>query len=94
MEDVWERAEEAKQDINEIRDDYLDYVQDLASNYNSTRVPVNATENIFNAKDPIWIDDVWVDTVVVVGLTCFILCLMGLSKVRISELTRMYRQYA
>ena len=34
------------------------------------------------ADDPIWIDDVWLDTVVIVGLTCFILCLMGLSKVR------------
>jgi hypothetical protein len=36
---------------------------------------------VFAADDPIWIDEVWVDTVVVVGLTCFILCLMGLSKV-------------
>ena len=34
-----------------------------------------------SATDPIWIDEVWVDTVVVVGLTCFILCLMGLSTV-------------
>ena len=34
-----------------------------------------------SASDPIWIDRVWLDTVVVVGLTCFILCLMGLSKV-------------
>ena len=34
-----------------------------------------------SASDPIWIDTVWLDTVVVVGLTCFILCLMGLSKV-------------
>jgi NAD(P) transhydrogenase beta subunit len=34
------------------------------------------------ADDPIWIDEAWLDTVVVVGLTCFILCLMGLSKVR------------
>jgi len=33
------------------------------------------------AADPIWVDRVWLDTVVVVGLTCFILCLMGLSKV-------------
>lgn len=38
-------------------------------------------KKVFAADDPIWIDDVWVDTVVVVGLTCFILCLMGLSKV-------------
>ena len=35
-----------------------------------------------SADDPIYIDEVWLDTVVVVGLTCFILCLMGLSKVR------------
>ena len=35
-----------------------------------------------SASDPIWVDTVWLDTVVVVGLTCFILCLMGLSKVR------------
>ena len=44
------------------------------------------TDTVFSASesaaDPIWIDDVWLDTVVVVGLTCFILCLMGLSKVR------------
>jgi len=38
-------------------------------------------ELVFSSDDPIWIDDVWVDTIVVVGLTCFILCLMGLSKV-------------
>lgn len=43
-----------------------------------------STQNlVFSADDPIWIDDVWVDTVVVVGLTAFILCLMGLSKVRV-----------
>jgi len=36
----------------------------------------------YGADDPIWINNAWVDTVVVVGLTCFILCLMGLSKVR------------
>lgn len=42
-------------------------------------------KKVFAADDPIWIDDVWVDTVVVVGLTCFILCLMGLSKVRRSK---------
>lgn len=29
----------------------------------------------------VWIDVVWVDTVVVVGLTCFVLCLKGLAKV-------------
>jgi hypothetical protein len=31
--------------------------------------------------DGIWVDEAWLDTVVVVGITCFILCLMGLSKV-------------
>lgn len=36
----------------------------------------------FGNEDPVWIDRTWLDTVVVVGLTCFILCLMGLSKVR------------
>ncbi len=29
----------------------------------------------------IWVDEAWLDTVVVVGITCFVLCLMGLSKV-------------
>jgi hypothetical protein len=29
----------------------------------------------------IWVDEAWLDTVVVVGITCFILCLMGLGKV-------------
>ena len=42
-------------------------------------------KKVFVADDPIWIDLVWVDTVVVVGLTCFILCLMGLSKVRLLQ---------
>ena len=36
------------------------------------------------------IDEVWVDTVVVVGLTCFILCLMGLSKVSTSKMGMLY----
>lgn len=36
----------------------------------------------YGADDPFWIDYAWLDTVVVVGLTCFILCLMNLSKVR------------
>lgn len=38
----------------------------------------------YGADDPIWIDEAWLDTVVTVGLTCFVLCLMNLSKVRIS----------
>lgn len=40
--------------------------------------------------EPIWIDEVWLDTVVVVGLTCFILCLMGLSKVSTSKMGMLY----
>ena len=43
-------------------------------------VPPVQTE--YGADDPIWIDEAWLDTVVVVGLTCFVLCLMNLSKVR------------
>jgi hypothetical protein len=35
----------------------------------------------YGADDPVWIDEAWLDTVVVVGLTCFVLCLMNLSKV-------------
>jgi hypothetical protein len=35
----------------------------------------------YGADDPIWVDEAWLDTVVVVGLTCFVLCLMNLSKV-------------
>lgn len=32
--------------------------------------------------DPMWVDYAWLDTVVVAGLTAFILCLKGLSTVR------------
>ena len=32
--------------------------------------------------DPFWIDDAWLDTIVVLSLTTFVLCLMGLAKVR------------
>ena len=35
----------------------------------------------YGADEPFWIDEAWLDTVVVVGLTCFVLCLMNLSKV-------------
>lgn len=35
----------------------------------------------YGSDDPIWIDEAWLDTVVVIGLTCFVLCLMNLSKV-------------
>ena len=43
---------------------------------------VPAVQTEYGADDPIWIDEAWLDTVVVVGLTCFVLCLMNLSKVR------------
>lgn len=39
-----------------------------------------AWEENNGTTDPVWIDDAWLDTVVVMGITCFILCLMGLSK--------------
>lgn len=42
------------------------------------------------ADDPFWIDEGWLDTVVTVGLTCFILCLLNLSKVL--QLYIFYRQ--
>jgi hypothetical protein len=51
-----------------------------SSNSSSMKVQTD-----FGAEDPIWIDNGWLDTVVVVGLTCFILCLMGLSKVRLQR---------
>jgi hypothetical protein len=38
----------------------------------------------------IWVDEAWLDTVVVVGITCFVLCLMGLSKV--SRATTVHQQ--
>lgn len=37
-------------------------------------------------NDPYYVDKAWLDTIVVVGLTCFILCLMKLSKVATSKL--------
>lgn len=40
----------------------------------------------YGSEDPLWIDNAWLDTVVVVGLTCFVLCLMKLSKVHTSKL--------
>lgn len=33
-------------------------------------------------EDPTWIDKVWYDTITTAGLTCFIMCLMGLGQVR------------
>jgi hypothetical protein len=34
----------------------------------------------YGSDDPIWIDNAWLDTVVVIGLTMFVLCLMNLNK--------------
>lgn len=59
-----------------------------------SNIPEDMAQTIFSASesaaDPIWIDDVWLDTVVVVGLTCFVLCLMGLSKVPTSKMGMIY----
>lgn len=38
-------------------------------------------EGPLGTTDPVWIDNAWLDTVVVVGITCFSLCLMGLATV-------------
>eukprot|EP00536_Pseudo-nitzschia_multiseries_P002359 jgi/Psemu1/322520/estExt_fgenesh1_pg.C_310013 len=44
----------------------------------------------FGADDPFWVDKTWLDTVVVFGLSCFILCLMNLSKVHTSKMGMLY----
>ncbi|KAG7374615.1 NADP transhydrogenase subunit alpha [Nitzschia inconspicua] len=44
----------------------------------------------YGNDDPIWIDNAWLDTVVVIGLTLFILCLMNLSKVPTSKMGMIY----
>jgi NAD/NADP transhydrogenase beta subunit len=44
----------------------------------------------YGSTDPLWIDEAWLDTVVVIGLTCFILCLMNLSKVSTSKMGMIY----
>ena len=44
----------------------------------------------YGSNDPFWIDEAWLETVVVVGLTCFILCLMNLSKVSTSKMGMVY----
>lgn len=46
----------------------------------TTTMEETAWEENNGTTDPVWIDDAWLDTVVVMGITCFILCLMGLSK--------------
>ena len=42
----------------------------------SEETPIEVLEDKY-----LWTDSAWLDTLVVVGLTCFILCLMNLSKV-------------
>eukprot|EP00980_Cylindrotheca_fusiformis_P017493 scaffold5490_cov125-Cylindrotheca_fusiformis.AAC.10 len=45
----------------------------------------------YNDLDAVYlIDEAWLDTVVVAGLTCFILCLMSLSKVQTSKMGVLY----
>jgi NAD(P) transhydrogenase len=44
----------------------------------------------FGADDPFWVDKTWLDTVVVFGLSCFVLCLMNLSKVHTSKMGMLY----
>jgi len=41
---------------------------------------------IYNGDGTIYIDYPWLDTIAVLGLTCFILCLMDLSKVGCVEI--------
>jgi hypothetical protein len=48
---------------------------------------VDLTQSDFGADDPVWIDEAWLDTVVVVGLSSFVLCLMNLSSVRLNQTT-------
>eukprot|EP00579_Thalassiosira_antarctica_P032449 CAMPEP_0201994200 /NCGR_PEP_ID=MMETSP0905-20130828/2119_1 /ASSEMBLY_ACC=CAM_ASM_000554 /TAXON_ID=420261 /ORGANISM="Thalassiosira antarctica, Strain CCMP982" /LENGTH=1061 /DNA_ID=CAMNT_0048549131 /DNA_START=463 /DNA_END=3645 /DNA_ORIENTATION=- len=44
----------------------------------------------YGTDDPFWVDNAWLDTIVVVGLTCFILCLMKLSTVATSKMGMVY----
>ena len=37
-------------------------------------------------EDPYYVDKAWLDTIIVIGLTCFVLCLMKLSKVVTSKM--------
>ena len=38
-------------------------------------------DGVYGVEEPFWVDQAWLDTVVVIGLTCFVLCLMNLSTV-------------
>mmetsp|Transcript_32983 Transcript_32983/g.37999 ORF Transcript_32983/g.37999 Transcript_32983/m.37999 type:complete len:294 (+) Transcript_32983:344-1225(+) len=49
-----------------------------------------STQTEFGSTDPIWVDNTWLDTVVVFGLSCFVLCLMNLSKVSSSKMGMLY----
>jgi len=40
--------------------------------------------------DVVWTDITWVETVVVIGITCFILCLMKLSTVPTAKMGIVY----
>ena len=44
----------------------------------------------YGTDEPLWIDQAWLNTVVVVGLMCFILCLKYLSKVQTSKMGMIY----
>lgn len=47
-------------------------------------------QSYYGTDEPLWIDKAWLNTVVVVGLTCFILCLKYLSKVHTSKMGMIY----
>ncbi|KAL7551680.1 hypothetical protein ACHAWF_014871 [Thalassiosira exigua] len=40
--------------------------------------------------EPVWADKAWLETIVVVGISCFILCLMNLSKVPTAKMGMIY----
>ena len=44
----------------------------------------------YGTEQPFWVDKAWLNTVVVVGLTCFIICLKYLSKVQTSKMGMIY----
>lgn len=46
----------------------------------------NGINDLNPTDDPFWIDDAWLDTIVVLSLTTFVLCLMGLAKVRVKRI--------
>ena len=41
-------------------------------------------------ETPQWADKAWLETIVVVGITCFVLCLMKLSKVTTAKMGMVY----